>query len=236
MLGVADEHKKISPSSPSLECLAGTFHYRIGYLTGTFYGMVFSTKGPGVPAWFFSVCGYWFGGKYFIPDSNCVFLRLIKRSYKDLGLGTFARSHLLFGLLVGLFLFLVVGSLENILEKYWDITSPRSFTLVLLKAGYTWQLPILLVLGGIAIPLKDEILFRGLLYPALRRVFGRGIGIIFSGVVFAFMQFNIIGFFPFFIEGVVLSWLYERSSSLWPSIIAHSTWNILVAVLLWIQT
>ncbi len=207
--------KRFPPRLPAWNVWQVLFVIGLVTLLELFMGWFSAPKDLDSLPGFFRFVGIGLGESILYLIAIVLFLRLIKRSYKDLGLGTFARSHLLFGLLVGLFLFLVVGSLENILEKYWDITSPRSFTLVLLKAGYTWQLPILLVLGGIAIPLKDEILFRGLLYPALRRVFGRGIGIIFSGVVFAFMQFNIIGFFPFFIEGVVLSWLYERSSSLW---------------------
>jgi hypothetical protein len=184
---------------------------------------------------FFQFVGIGLGDSVLYLTAIVIFLRVIKRSYKDLGLGTIRRFHLLFGILVGLFLFLLVGSLENILGTLWDITSLRSFTIVLLGAGYSWQLPILLVLGGVAIPLKDEVLFRGLFYPALRRVYGRGIGIIFAGIIFAVLQFDIIGLLPFFIEGVVLCWLYERSSSLWPSIIAHSTWNIVLALLLWMQ-
>jgi CAAX amino terminal protease family. len=184
---------------------------------------------------FFQFVGIGLGDSVLYLTAIVIFLRVIKRSYKDLGLGTIRRFHLLSGILVGLFLFLLVGSLENILGKWWDITSPQTFMTVLMGAENAWQLPILLVLGGIAIPLKEEVLFRGLFYPVLRRVYGRGIGIILAGIFFAVLQFNIIGFLPLFIEGVVLSWLYERSSSLWPSIIAHSTWNILLAYLLWLQ-
>jgi membrane protease YdiL (CAAX protease family) len=183
---------------------------------------------------FFRFVGIGLGDSVLYLAAIVIFLRVIKRSYKDLGLGTIRKFYLLSGIPVGLFLFLLVGSLENFLEKLWGVAPLQSFTQVLPVTGNTWQLPIILVLGGIALPLKDELLFRGLFYPALRRVYGRGIGIIFSGIFFAFLQFNVIGFIPLFIEGVLLSWLYERSSSLWPSMIAHSTLNITLTFLLWI--
>lgn len=77
--------------------------------------------------------------------------------------------------------------------------------------------------------------FRGLIYPPLRQVLGRGKGILLTGLFFASLHLEIIRFLPLFIGGVVLTWLYERSSSIWPAIVAHGTWNILMALALWIQ-
>ncbi|MFZ3101900.1 MAG: type II CAAX endopeptidase family protein [Desulfitobacteriaceae bacterium] len=162
-------------------------------------------------------------------------LRVMKQSYKVLGLGAVRWVYLLISILVGLLLFLGIGFLGKLLTYLWGTPAPQSFTLVLQGAKYSWQLPILLVLGGIIAPLKEEVLFRGLLYPPLRLAYGRGMGIILTGIFFAFLHFDLVRFLPLLIGGIVLTWLYERSSSLWPSIVAHGTWNVLMALALWIQ-
>ncbi len=162
-------------------------------------------------------------------------LRVMKRSYKDLGLGPVRWFYILISILVGIFLFLGIGLLGNLLTYLLGTPAPQSFTLVLQGAKYTWQLPILLILGGIVAPLKEEILFRGLFYPPLRRAYGRVMGILLTGIFFAALHFDLVRFVPLLIGGIVLTWLYERSSSLWPSIVAHGTWNVLMALALWIQ-
>ncbi len=162
-------------------------------------------------------------------------LRVMKRSHKDLGLGSVRRFYLLMGVLVGIFLFLGIGLLGNLLTYLLGTPAPQSFTVVLQGAKYSWQLPILLILVGIVAPLKEEVLFRGLFYPPIRRVYGRGIGMLFTGIFFAALHFDLVRFIPLLIGGIVLTWLYERSSSLWPSIVAHGTWNVLMALALWIQ-
>ena len=162
-------------------------------------------------------------------------MRVINRPFKDLGLRPVRWFYILISIFVGIFLFLGIGLLGNLLTYLLGTPAPQSFTLVLQGAKYTWQLPILLILGGIVTPLKEEVLFRGLFYPPLRRAYGRGMGIILTGTFFAFLHFDLVRFLPLFIGGVVLTWLYERSSSLWPSIVAHGTWNVLMALALWIQ-
>ena len=94
---------------------------------------------------------------------------------------------------------------------------------------------LLAVLGGVVAPIKEEMLFRGLMYPPLRQALGKGRGMLLTGLFFATLHFDMVRFLPLFIGGVVLSWLYERSSSIWPSIIAHGTWNVLMAVALLVQ-
>ncbi|MHB8126821.1 MAG: CPBP family intramembrane glutamic endopeptidase [Desulfitobacteriaceae bacterium] len=164
-----------------------------------------------------------------------VLLRVLNRSYKDIGLRSVRWSYLLLSFLVGIFLFLGIGLLGKLLTYLLGVPVPQSFTVVLQGTKYFWQLLILLVLGGIVAPLKEEVLFRGLFYPTLRRAYGRGKGIIFTGIFFATLHFDLIRFLPLFIGGIVLTWLYERSSSLWPSIVAHGTWNVLMALAIWIQ-
>lgn len=164
-----------------------------------------------------------------------IFLKFIRRPFSDLGFAKPRQRYVVLGFVVGVLLFVGVGLLGSVLTKLLGTPAPQSFAVAVKGANYTWEFILLTLLGGIVAPLKEEMLFRGLIYPPLRQAFGRGKGILLTGVFFATLHLEVIRFLPLFIGGVVLTWLYERSSSIWPSIVAHGTWNVLMAVALWIQ-
>jgi len=164
-----------------------------------------------------------------------IFLKSIRRPFSDLGFVKTSRGFLLLGFIAGVLLFVGVGLLGNFLTKLFGTPAPQSFAIAVKGANYTWEFILLTFLGGVVAPIKEEMFFRGLIYPPLRQVLGRGKGILLTGLFFASLHLEIIRFLPLFIGGVVLTWLYERSSSIWPAIVAHGTWNILMALALWIQ-
>ncbi|SDI43955.1 CPBP family intramembrane glutamic endopeptidase [Desulfosporosinus hippei] len=164
-----------------------------------------------------------------------VFLKLIRRPLSDLGFVKSSRRFIVLGFITGIALFIGVGLLGNLLTKIFGTPAPQSFAIAVKGANYTWEFMLLTFLGGVVAPIKEEMFFRGLIYPPLRQIFGRGKGILLTGLFFAALHLEIIRFLPLFIGGVVLTWLYERSSSIWPAIVAHGTWNVLMALALWIQ-
>ena len=164
-----------------------------------------------------------------------LFLHLIRRPFSDLGFVKPLRRFVVLGLIVGVLLFVGIGLLGNLLTKVLGTPAPQSFAAAVKGADYSWEFILLTLLGGVIAPIKEEMFFRGLIYPPLRQIFGRGKGILLTGLFFAALHLEIIRFLPLFIGGVVLTWLYERSSSIWPAIVAHGTWNVLMAIALWIQ-
>jgi len=164
-----------------------------------------------------------------------IFLKLIRRSFSDLGFVKPLLRYVVLGFVVGVLLFIGVGLLGNVLTKLLGTPAPQSFAVAVKGANYTWEFILLTLLGGVIAPIKEEMLFRGLIYPPLRQAYGRGKGILLAGLFFATLHLEIIRFLPLFLGGIVLTWLYERASSIWPVIVAHGTWNILMAVALWIQ-
>lgn len=163
------------------------------------------------------------------------FFRIIRRPLSELGFVKPRGRYVILGVVMGIMLFVAVGLLGNFLAHWLGTPAPQSFTLVVMGAEYNWQFFLLLILGGILAPLKEEVIFRGIFYPPFRMAYGRGKGILFTAGLFAILHFDIVRFIPLFIGGVALTWLYQKTSSLWPSILAHGTWNILMAVALWIQ-
>ena len=89
------------------------------------------------------------------------------------------------------------------------------------------NLLILLVLVGVLAPVTEELLFRGLLYPLLRR----WMPFFFAGILSA-LCFAALHWIPplvpaFTLMGLVLAAAREWSGSLWPPIIIHGLFNSL---------
>jgi membrane protease YdiL (CAAX protease family) len=176
-----------------------------------------------------------FGDGFLFLLALVLFLKILHQPVGELGLLHFNFKNILLGLGGGIFLFIAVGFIGNVIVKYLGVPDPQSFALVVSGAGSIWQFVLLLVLGGVVVPLKEELIFRGLIYPPLRKAYGKGSGVLATALFFGAMHFDLIRFVPLFLGGLVLTWLYEKTRSLWPCILAHGIWNILMTVLMWWQ-
>lgn len=80
-------------------------------------------------------------------------------------------------------------------------------------------------------PLGEEVAFRGVLYPALRRHFGVAPAAALSAAVFAVAHgYGVLGFAAVFWSGILWALAYERTGSLWPCIVAHAASNLAATV------
>lgn len=82
---------------------------------------------------------------------------------------------------------------------------------------------VLAVLG----PLGEEVFFRGFLFGALAQRMRVGGAIAASAAVFALLHMELGVLIPIFVTGLLLTWLYARTGSLWPSFLAHLGQNLL---------
>lgn len=101
--------------------------------------------------------------------------------------------------------------------------------LEIFKAGGPTLL-LLLVIAVLLAPFLEEVLFRGLLFPALRRRFQFWPAAVATSVMFTGLHFTQTGtYWPavegIFICGMALAWLRERTQCLWPSIAFHMGFN-----------
>lgn len=84
----------------------------------------------------------------------------------------------------------------------------------------------ILLLGGGLIPLAEEVFFRGIVYRWLRKHWGPAGSVPASAVVFgaAHAVFPLVAITAFLV-GLVLAVVYERSGTLWASVIVHAVFN-----------
>lgn len=99
-----------------------------------------------------------------------------------------------------------------------------------LIAKYDWHGPlspiITLGLGSIiGAPLIEELIFRGMIYPSLKRWLPRGYAIIITGVIFGVIHGNLAAVFPLMAFGSVLCIIRDRFG-LFTCIALHALFNL----------
>ena len=78
----------------------------------------------------------------------------------------------------------------------------------------------------VAAPISEEIIFRGFIFTALRRKIGVLSAGFVSSLMFSTLHFySWSGFVTIFLIGLILTYVFERSKSLWPAVIIHATNN-----------
>lgn len=89
-------------------------------------------------------------------------------------------------------------------------------------------LMVMTILVAIIGPVAEELFFRGFAYPAVKKRFGIKVSIAVVSVVFATLHMNPVAFFPIVALGILLSYLYEKTGSLIPSIAVHIIHNSVI--------
>lgn len=142
----------------------------------------------------------------------------------------FSKKFLALGVACGFLLTLLVLGLSVLYEVIFSSSSgdAASSSSLLPVEGVTHVL-LLVISGGLLVPLAEEFLFRGLLYTYLRR-WGVLVAVSVSAVIFGLLHLSVVQFPLHILSGVVLALLYERSGSLWPSVAMHATYNTLLTV------
>jgi membrane protease YdiL (CAAX protease family) len=115
-------------------------------------------------------------------------------------------------------LFSYEPSPQNVVEIYLKKnTGPYLFLFTVFVAG----------LG----PVLEELFFRGFIYPALKQRMGIAKAMVVTAAVFAAFHMSLAAFLPIFFLGLFLTYLYESTGSLVPSISAHVLHNVLMVTM-----
>jgi membrane protease YdiL (CAAX protease family) len=104
-----------------------------------------------------------------------------------------------------------------------------------LRKAASW--PARTALGAFTIlmvPAAEELLFRGILYPWIKQAGFPRLALWGTAVVFALMHFNVGSFLPLLLLALLLTVLYERTNNLLAPIAAHSLFNAVNFVMIFL--
>lgn len=112
---------------------------------------------------------------------------------------------------------------------------PQEQTAVqVLRTANVWSERLILGLATIVlVPPAEEMLFRGILYPAIKQAGYPRLALWGTSLLFAAIHFNLAIFVPLTFLALVLVWLYERTENLLASIVTHSVFNAINFALLY---
>jgi|TARA_B100001167_G_scaffold160835_1_gene108489 membrane protease YdiL (CAAX protease family) len=96
--------------------------------------------------------------------------------------------------------------------------------------GFGWFIFPNLFAICIWVPVIEELFFRGFLLRLFMRRWGTFSAVVTSSLVFAVLHGHIGLLIPLFICSIVISLLYIRSGSIYPSILAHAGGNLSVSL------
>jgi membrane protease YdiL (CAAX protease family) len=88
-------------------------------------------------------------------------------------------------------------------------------------------------------PLLEELFFRGMLYPVLRRSVGVGLAILLTAIAFAFIHGAQLGYawaplLSIFVVGIVFTVVREKTNSVAASFLMHCGYNLALFATLWV--
>lgn len=88
----------------------------------------------------------------------------------------------------------------------------------------------------IVAPIAEEVVYRGVLLPAVVSRWGMALGLAFSSLLFSAVHLSWVGFVPLAVAGAVFGWLYLRSGSLRVAVVAHALFNALGVIAILVST
>lgn len=88
-----------------------------------------------------------------------------------------------------------------------------------------------LILYGVFSPIVEEVLFRGIIYNRLKRIFPVLLSIILSALLFGMFHGNIVQGTYGTLMGLIIALFYEKFDSFYAPVIIHSVANIAIYVL-----
>ncbi len=91
-------------------------------------------------------------------------------------------------------------------------------------------LPLAVFLTVVVAPVVEESFFRGFLFNGLRRLLGYSGAAALSGLLFAIVHAQPQLIIPFTVIGVLFSYAYYRTGTLWTNISAHFLFNLVSVI------
>ncbi len=101
-----------------------------------------------------------------------------------------------------------------------------------LQSGNYSNIGIIILTACIIAPITEELIFRGMIYPLLKKEIGVFWGCAISSLVFSIIHYNVLSFAVLFVFSCCLTYIYEKHNTLLVPIICHSTFNGIMIILI----
>jgi len=175
----------------------------------------------------------------FLATVGLVFLVTIfyhHGGWRDLGInrprpGTLGR----YGIMGGIILILMVFVMGYVLKYLQPEIQPQYYEEMLRSVSRVPDFFAILIAGSVLAPLSEEIFYRGMIYPVFRKHMGPVWGAILAGLVFGLAHWDLWRTIPLAIGGAGLCYIYEKSGSIWVSVLAHGVWNGLLSIIIYLS-
>ena len=162
-------------------------------------------------------------------------------TYKKLNFFFIVKS-LIYILSIGMIYYIICfifdnAFLFNFFKYFNDILSgKKNITiydiLILEKSLWPCFEPFMFIATVIISPIFEEILYRGLMYNKLKEISNAFIAILISSILFALLHIPGYGFnikiFCFVLDGILLTYCYEKTDNIYVPILVHSINNFFI--------
>jgi len=120
-----------------------------------------------------------------------------------------------------------INDITNLMLVYFPAEESEYLALTRLLSGGIVSVISVCIIA----PFIEEMLFRGIILRSFLENYSVSSSIVLSSLLFALFHLTISQLPVAFIAGCLFAWLYVKTRSLWPSILAHFLYNSFVMVL-----
>lgn len=111
------------------------------------------------------------------------------------------------------------------IERVTHAPAEQSIVSVLRHSDNIPLIAVICFSAAIAAPIVEELIFRGYLYPIMKKYTGAWFALISSSLLFGIIHVSLVPLIPLALFGAILVLLYEYTESIWTPIIAHCIFN-----------
>lgn len=155
-----------------------------------------------------------------------------KARIRDLGLKYYSIGKTVWYTFISLIAIFIISFIYVfVMSSVLGIEAPASKIEILIRNRSLSNTILLIVVAFIG-PVVEEVFFRGFLYSAFRKSWGVLPALFLSSVLFSVVHLQVYSFFPLFLIGWLLAYLFEKTRSLFPAIFLHAVYNLILILIL----
>jgi uncharacterized protein len=154
-------------------------------------------------------------------------------SREQLGLGRpFRIEDVGVGVLAGAAL-IIIGDVVGSIQQHFFGPHPQPTVQIIMSHHGLLSFALDFVSVALVAGICEELMFRGVMFTALAQRMPVWIAAVLSGLAFGIAHADIWSLAALTVVGVGLALLYSRTRSIWPNMVAHTTFNAFSLVLIY---